>query len=150
MSGSERGGIIGLPQSWLGPVAELVRLYNRYGSLPRAITAIISSYIISSVFGFGSFIIGSVFAVFDALTLSLRWVQQRVGVQFGMAGYTVLDGVRTVQQTIGGAVESLGPAGPIVAIAFAAIVLALVYRVGVALIGELPVGSSVVDILGLR
>jgi len=141
---------LGIPQSWLSPIAQLAALYNEYGSLPRAFTAIISSYIVSSVFGLGSYVVDSVLSVFDVITFSLGYVQRQIGRQAGFLGINVLGILRGVQRQIGAVIESLGPAGPPVAITVFALILFAVYRIGVALLGELPVGSSLIDTLGLR
>lgn len=151
-----------LPTAWLGtirqlisltrngPIRQLIDLYNEYGSIPRAVFGLITTYIVSSVFGFGQFIVGSVLSVFDYVTLSLAWVQAQLGASFGLVGFDILAAFRWVQIQIGSAAAAAGPAAPIIAIVFGAATVTVLYRAGVAILGELPVGSSLVDFLGLR
>ncbi|ELZ23496.1 hypothetical protein C475_14523 [Halosimplex carlsbadense 2-9-1] len=112
--------------------------------------AIISTYIVESVFGLGSYVVASVLSVFDFVTLSLAWVQAQISGAFAWVGFDILSAVRWVQVELAIATEAAGPLGPLVAIAIASVTLAVLYRAGIALLGELPGGSSLVDFLGLR
>ncbi|WP_415381469.1 hypothetical protein [Halosimplex sp. TS25] len=151
-SGGSDGGLAGavLPSGWVRPLAQLVGLYREYGSIPKAIFGLISTYIVSSVFGFGGYVVSSILAVFDWITLSLAWVQVELGGSFTIVGFRVLNAYRWVQGQLGNAAASAGPLAPVIAIAIGAVIFAVLYRALIALLGELPGGSSIVDFLGLR
>jgi len=150
--GSDGGGglLIGIPKAWASPIREIAALYREYGSIPRAMAAIISTYVVESVFGLGSYVVASVLSVFDYATLSLAWVQTQLGGAFAWVGFDILSALRWVQIQLGTAATAAGPLAPLVAIAIASVTLAVLYRAGIALLGELPGGSSLVDFLGLR
>jgi len=139
-----------LPTWLLEPLRELAGLYQEYGSIPRAVVAIISGYIVSSVFGLGAYIVGSILTVFDVVAGSIAWVQYQAGAAFGFTGNSILRALRDVQLAFGDAIASAGPLAPVIAGGLAAIALYGTYRVGVAVAGEFPVASTIVDLLGLR
>ncbi|WP_436931676.1 hypothetical protein [Halosimplex halobium] len=144
------GTIIGIPTAWLAPLRELVALYREYGSLPRAVFSLIATYLVSSVFGFGSWIVASVLSVFDMVTLALAWVQVQLSSAFAFVGIDILGALRWVQLELAAGAQAAGPLAPLVTIAIGSIALAVTYRALIALVGELPGGSSLVDFLGLR
>lgn len=157
MSASDGGrGIriqVELPE-WLSslrrPLEQLRALYERFGSLPGAIFGLISLYLLNGILDVIGVITGSVLFAFDLVVGAFRWVQRALVGAFGAVGIDVLGALTDLQVALAGIVAGAGPAGPFIAVAAVSVSLYLMYRVGVALLGELPVGSSIVDILGLR
>lgn len=149
---SER--LIGVPKSWVQPIQEVVALYNEYGSVPRAIAAIISLYIVNAFLNLAGYLVGSIVMVGDIAAGSLDAVRGILGGIGQVIGFNFLTVASEIQLAIADVVTQLGPLGPPVAIGTGAILLYLAYllivRIGIAVVGELPVGSSIVDILGLR
>ena len=144
MSGSASGG------GEARALAELVGLVTRYGSLTRAIVAIISLYILNGVLDVVGIVVGSVLFAFDLIVGSLATAQRLLLGALGAVGIDILAALTSLQREIAGVVEGAGPAGPVIAVAAGAIGLYVLWRVGVALVGELPGGSTLVDLLGLR
>jgi hypothetical protein len=139
-----------IPRSWVEPIQQLVALVKEYGSLPRAIGAIISLYIVNSVLNFGTYVVESILLLFSYITGSLAYVQAAVGVNFAALGTAILTAIWSVQMQIVNTVNPYGPFAPVVLIGVTAIEALLAWRFIVALAGELPLGSSIVDFLGLR
>ncbi|PSQ06652.1 hypothetical protein BRC92_00335 [Halobacteriales archaeon QS_4_69_31] len=139
-----------LPESWIRPIRELVSLYNEYGSVPRAIAGIITTWIVASVLNLGSYVVGSILGVWDLVASSITTARVSVGSSLGGFGLEALQVLALVQNWIATAVAALGPAGPPVAVAIGSVALFLGYRLVIALIGEFPIGSTIVDVLGLR
>ena len=139
-----------IPRSWVEPIQQLVALVKEYGSLPRAIGAIISLYIVNSVLNFGTYVVESILLLFSYVTGSLAYVQSTLGVNFAAAGTALLAALWSFQIQIATFVSPYGPATPIVMVGLTAIEALVLWRFIVALAGELPLGSSIVDFLGLR
>jgi hypothetical protein len=131
-------------------VREVASLIARYGSLPRAIFAIISLYILNGLFSIINVVAGSVLYVFDLIVGSLQTAQALLVGAFGAVGIDILGALVGVQQAVSVVVASAGPLGPPLAVAAASLSLYVLYRLGIAALGELPVGSTVVDLLRLR
>ncbi|WP_254271096.1 hypothetical protein [Haloarcula marina] len=112
--------------------------------------AIISGYIVRSVLNLGAFGVNSVLSAFGIVAGFFDGIRVTLVRAFGSIGIDLLAAYLSVQQVIGSAVRVAGPGGPFLAIGFTAVTLYLGYRVAVALLGEIPVGSSIVDLLGLR
>ena len=111
---------------------------------------IISTYIVSVFLGLGDWIVSSVLLVF-------AWF----GGAFNVAGVTLINSVsvvttpllvvgRDLTLVIASVVGAAGPLGPPIAGAFAAVLLYVGYRLLIAVAGEFPVGSTIVDLLRLR
>lgn len=147
---SSDSGPVLLPGEWLAPIKELVALYEKYGSVPRAIFGLISLYIADSVLSLGSFAVGVVLSVWDFVTRSIDSARLLLVGLFGGVGGTLLGVAELVVDEVAVAVASLGPFGPPLAVATGALTLYATYRLLIALLGELPGGSSVVDLLGVR
>lgn len=131
-------------------VKQLVALIREYGSLPRAIFGLISLYLLNGILDVVGIVVGSILFAFDLVVASLATAQGLLIRAFGAVGIDVLGALVGLQRAIGGVVEAAGPAGPPLAVAFGAVSLYVLWRIGIALLGELPGGSSIVDLLGLR
>jgi len=150
MSGSDSGSLVAIPKSLLQPLKQLAALADRYGSVPRAIVAIISLYIVNGVLSIGSYIVGSFVAFNDSVTASFRLAQNVLIGSFGSVGVDVLAVGRSIQLQIASVIQGAGPLGPPIAVGLGAIIVYAVYRIIIVALGELPLGSSLVDLLGLR
>jgi uncharacterized membrane protein len=151
VSGSESGGdLIAIPTDLLEPVGQLAALTKEYGSVPRAIFALISIYILNGIFSIFSVIVGAVLFVFDVFVGALDTARVLLVGGFAAVGVDLLGVLVSIQEQISAVVASAGPAGPPLAVGAASIMIYVGYRLGVALLGELPVGSTIVDLLGLR
>jgi hypothetical protein len=121
-------------------------LSNPYGF----VASLISVYIVGVVFDVASILIGSVLYAFDIIAGSFGYAQRTLVVGFSTVGIDILGALVGVQQAVSGVVASAGPLGPPLAVAAASLSLYVLYRLGIAALGELPVGSTVVDLLRLR
>lgn len=158
MSGSESDGefvkdvkaLVGA----LGPVADELRAFGALakekGGVGPAIFFLITSYILAGIFDVINVIAGSILFAFDMVVGALRVARQLLIGAFGGVGRDILGVYTLVQQAFADVLAGAGPFAPIIAVAVAAGALYLIIRVGVALLGELPIGSSIVDLLGLR
>lgn len=138
----------------LGPVADELRAFGalarQKGGVAPAIFFLITSYILAGIFNVINVIAGSVLFAFDFLVGALTVAQIMLVGAFGGVGRDILSTAVSVQQAFADVLVGAGPLAPIIAVAVAAGALYLVSRVGVVLLGELPIGSSIVDLLGLR
>lgn len=151
MSGNDsETTIVSLPDSLLDPLRELGALYKRYGSVPRAIFALISLYIVNGALSIGSFVVGSVLAVFDFAAGSIRSVQLFLINSFGAVGVNILGIYQSVVNDVASVIQLAGPLGPPIAAIIGGVLIYGAYRLTVAALGELPLGSSLVDLLGVR
>lgn len=135
----------------LAPLASVANVLVRFGTNPVGFVAsIISLYIVNTVVNIGAYAVNVILAAFDIVTGALNVV--RGGLSWALGGVgdqiigAILSGRAQVVDVVGGA----GPAGPIIAAVVAAVGLYVLYRLGVALLGEIPIGSTIVDLLGLR
>jgi len=149
VSASE-GGSGGFQISEIEAAQRLAALISRYGSIPRAIFALISLYLLNGVFSIVNVVAGSVLYVFDLFVGSLGVAQDLLVSAFGAVGVDILGALLGVQQAVSGVVASAGPLGPPLAILAASALLYGLYRLAVALLGEFPGGSTIVDLLRLR
>jgi hypothetical protein len=131
-------------------IGQLVGLVRSYGSLPRAIFALISLYLLNGIFSIFGVVAGSVLYVFDLIVGSLQVAQSLLIGAFGAVGVDLLGVFVALEGEIAGVVASAGPAGPVIAVGSTAVILFVGYRLAVSVLGELPVGSTIVDLLGLR
>lgn len=146
MSGSEGSSDGGRAAA----IGQLVSLVTEYGSLPRAVFALITLYILNGIFSVIDVLAGSVLFVFDVVVGSLQTAQALLVGAFGAVGVDILGALFGVQQALSGVVAGAGPLGPPLAVAAASLMLYGLYRLTVALLGELPGGSTLVDLLGVR
>jgi len=131
-------------------IGQLVALVREYGSLPRAIFGLISLYILGGILTGVRIVTGSILYVFDLVVGALQVAQSLLIGAFAAVGLDVLGLLGDLGGELGRVVAEAGPLGPPIAVGAAAVGLFAMYRVGVALVGELPLGSSIVDILRLR
>ncbi|GGN92267.1 hypothetical protein [Haloarcula pellucida] len=135
----------------LAPLASVARVLVRFGRNPVGfVTTIISLYIVDSVLNIGAFAVNSILSAFGIIVGFFDGIRVTLVTAFGSVGIDILGGYVAVQQSIANVVASAGAAAPFLAIGFASVAVYVGYRVGVALLGELPLGSSIVDLLGLR
>lgn len=135
----------------LAPLAKVAGVLVRFGTNPVGFVAsIISIYVVNTVLNLGAFGVNVVLAggdilvgIFDFARVVLIWA-------FGGVGRDILAGVLIVREAVADVVGSAGPAGPIIAAVVVSVGLYGLYRLAVAGLGELPLGSSIVDLLGLR
>lgn len=146
MSGSEGSSDGGR----VAAIQQLVALVTEYGSLPRAVFALITLYILNGIFSVIDVVAGSVLFVFDLVVGSVQTAQALLVGAFGAVGVDILGALVGVQQAVSGVVAVAGPLGPPLAVASASLMLYVLYRLTVALLGELPGGSTIVDLLGVR
>lgn len=111
---------------------------------------IINLYILGGIFAIFNTIAAGVLGAFDIIVGALVIVRELLVGAFGAVGVDIIGGIVGFQQSLVESLSIFGPAAPIVLTAIAVAVMFLIYRVGVALLGELPIGSSIVDLLGLR
>lgn len=114
------------------------------------VASIITLYILNGLFSIIDVVAGSILFVFDVVVGSLRTAQALLVGAFGAVGVDIFGALVGVQQALSGVVAAAGPLGPPLAVAAASLMLYGLYRLTVALLGELPGGSTIVDLLGVR
>lgn len=135
----------------LAPLATVARVLVRFGRNPvRFVATIISLYIVNGFLNLGAFLVNSVLTAFGIVTGAFDFVRVLLVNAFGSLGINILAVYASGQQALADVIATAGPAAPFLATGFTAVVLYVGYRVGVALLGEVPIGSSIVDLLGLR
>jgi hypothetical protein len=112
--------------------------------------SIISLYISSlflDLFGLASWV---VLGVFDSFAYVFDVARLFLISAFGQVGIRILGVVTTFGAELNRALYVLGPAAPFVVALFGSLVFYGLYRGTIALLGEVPGGSTVVDFLRLR
>jgi len=123
----------------------------RFAQTPfKFVFSIISAYIVATVIGFGQYIVGSVLLVFDTVAGYFRSAAILLVASLQIATDPVLVAGRLITIQIARVVVAAGPLGPPIAAALTALLLYGTYRLLIAVAGEFPVGSTLVDFLGLR
>jgi hypothetical protein len=134
-------------------IGQLVGLVTEYGSLPRAVFALITLYILNGLFAIVDVIAGSVLFGFDLVVGSLQAAQALLVGAFGAVGIDILGALVGVQQAIAGVVASAGPFAPVLAVGSASLLIYGLYvfgrRLAVGLLGELPGGSTLLELFGV-
>jgi hypothetical protein len=134
-------------------IGQLVGLVTEYGSLPRAVFALITLYILNGLFAIVDVIAGSVLFGFDLVVGSLQAAQTLLVGAFGAVGIDILGALVGVQQAIAGVVASAGPLAPVLAVGSASLLIYAMYvfgrRLVVGLLGELPGGSTLLELFGV-
>lgn len=135
----------------LTDLANYVNVLTDFASDPFGfVFEIISTYIVGTILGLGRYLIRSVLTAFGFVTAPL----QAFGALLVSSLYTVLAPVTALVQQltaiIATTVMAAGPLGPPIAAMFAAALAYGLYRIIIAVAGEVPVGSTVVDLLRLR
>ena len=148
MSGSESGS--GISETRV--IAELVSLVRSYGSVPRAIFALISLYILEGIFSIFGVIAGSVLFVFDVIVGSFETVLSLLLGAYSAVGSDILGVFLALERNVAGVVASAGPLGPVVAVGGTALILWIVWefgsRLAIGVLGELPGGSTLLSLVG--
>lgn len=135
----------------LAPLANVAGFLARFGRNPVGfIVSVISLYIVNAVLNLGAFAVNSVLGVFNAVVGAIRAAQALLTGAFAFVGVDILGIFASLNEIVATIAASAGPFGPPLIAAFAAVSIYGTYRVGVALLGEIPIGSSIVDLLGLR
>lgn len=110
----------------------------------------VSEFVVSSVFGLFGIIVEWIQAAFDLVVLAVDGARSLAIGAFAAVGVDILGALVAVQQQLAAAVATLGPAAPLVAVAAGSVAIYVVARLGIGLLGELPLGSTIVDLLRLR
>jgi len=139
-----------LPSTLLKPLVELASLYREYGSIPRVIAAVISLYIVNTILSIGGFAVSILVSAGNIVSGAFVIVRELLVGAFSVVGVNILGIYQWLIGVLAGVVASLGPFGPPLAIGVGAVLVYSAYRVTIVLLGELPLGSSIVDLLGLR
>lgn len=157
MSGSESDSLAEEAKALiraLGPVADELRqfgaLVKQKGGIAPAIFFLISWYILGGIRSLLQVIVGSILSVFDLFVGALMVARLTLVGAFGGVGQEILGAYVTVQTVFAGLLAGAGPFAPVIAVGVAAVSLYVVIRVATVALGELPIGSSIVDLLGLR
>lgn len=137
--------------SALAPLVRFVDILERFARDPRGfIFGFISTYLVATALGFGNFIVGSILSVFDIVARSLQLAATYLVGSLQVVTTPVLAIGQRLTLIIASVVQSAGPLGPPIAAAITAVLLILAYRLVIAVAGEFPVASTIVDFLGLR
>lgn len=157
MSGSDGDRIIRVQAvlpSWaqsLRPLANVVGALVEFGRNPVGfVMSIISLYVVNAIFGLFGIIVGSVQAAFDVFVFAFDGARVMLIGAASSVGLDIQSAIAGLMMQVADAVEMLGPAAPIVAVGMGSVLVYATYRLTVVLAGELPLGSSIVDLLGLR
>lgn len=148
-----RRTIIKIPeplQEVMGPLVQFGRLAKEKGGVVPAIFAIITAYILEGIFGVIGVITGSILYAFEIVVGAIEFARDLLVGAFGVVGVDLIGALIDVQREILTVVEGAGPAAPVIAAGAAVVSVLILYRLAVAALGELPIGSSIVDLLGLR
>lgn len=89
------------------------------------IGSIISAYIVSTVLNVGAFGVNAVLAMFDIVAGGFDFVRVRFVNAFSAVGVDLLGVYSMVQQAVTGVIASAGPAAPVLAVAFTAVLVYL-------------------------
>lgn len=114
------------------------------------IVEVVAAFVVATLLELGAIVVGVVDTFATTLAAIPRVARLALSGAFGAAGDVFIGTVASAYASLLGVVSVAGPAAPLVVVGLLAGTVALTYRVGVALVGELPGGSSLVDILGLR
>jgi len=135
----------------LAPLVSVAETLREFGRDPVGFVAsIISLYIVDSFLNLGGYVVGSFLLVFDYITTPLQSAENLLVAALSLGGQPTLLALQSLTETVSGVVQQAGPAGPILAAVIAGVFIYVSVRVGVALLGEIPGGSTIVDLLRLR
>lgn len=131
--------------------SETADFLRRFANNPAALViSVVSSFVVSVVFGFFEFLIGAVLYPFDLLVGGLGWVQRQLVGAFGAVGFDILGALTGLQLQLVAVVEAAGPAGPVLAAAAAAVAIVVLYRTILAVLVAVPGGESLLTLFGGR
>ena len=131
----------------LASVAQRIR---EAGSCQQAVLTIVATWVASSVLGFGEYLIGFVFRLFTPVLRAIGLTERGVVAAFAPAGAAILGVFRGLTTVVRDVTGVAGPVAPIIATLLVLGLAYVTYRVAIAVLGEFPGGSTLVDLLGLR
>lgn len=114
------------------------------------VTQVILGFIVNSFLQAGAYIVGTILAGFDLVVGALSVAQSLLVGAFGAAGLDILGALLSVQRMVADVVGAAGPAGPPLAVLFAAVGIYALYRLAIALAVLVPGGDSLLTLIGLR
>lgn len=129
---------------------EVAAYVEHYGTFPRAVFALITGYILEVVFGFVGVIAASVLLAFDYVVGALEYARAALLGVFGPAGAEFLGWLAGLQATFAEVTAMAGPAAPLVAVALSLGFGYAVLRVGILVVGNVPLLGAIVGALGVR
>lgn len=148
--GSSRIVVLELP-GWLQALRPVATTLVTFGKNPVGfVFGIISLYISSLFLDLFGIATGVVLGIFDTFGYVFDLARRFLIGSFGQLGVGLLNVVLNFGRTIARGLDFLGPAAPIVVGLIAGVVMYGLYRLVIGLLGELPVGSTLVDLLRLR
>lgn len=136
------------PVIW--PLVALGQAIKEAGSWQKAILAFLTTYIVTGALNIGQTIIGFVFQLFNPILMTIGLTQRSVTSAFRPVGDAILGFTMTINDAVREVAGVTGPAAPIVTTLLVVAIAYVTFRVLVALAGEVPGGSTVVDLLRLR
>lgn len=135
----------------LRPLAGVVGVLVDFAKNPVGfVMSIISLYVVNAIFGLFGIIVGSIQAAFDVFVWAFDGARVMLISAASAVGFDILSAIAGLQMQFADAVSLLGPAAPIVAVGVGSLGVYATYRLVVVAAGELPLGSSIVDVLRLR
>jgi uncharacterized membrane protein len=112
------------------------------------VTRIISYYLVGGILTAGTWLIEAFLYPFDLVIWGLEWLQRTLVEAFRWLGLDILGALVGLERQIAAAVEMLGPAAPVVAVAVAGIAIFGLYRAGIAGIKLIPGGDALLSLIG--
>lgn len=137
--------------NWLQALKPVARVLIQFGRNPVAfVFSLISLYIANAVLGLFQVATGAVLWIYEGLASIFDMARVFLISGFGSVGIDLLNVVASLGAALNRALFALGPAAPFVVAFVGAAALYGLYRLGIGLLGEVPIGSTVVDVLRLR
>lgn len=114
---------------WLAALKPVAKVLLAFGRDPYGFVAtIISVYVLQSVFGLASYVVGSILAAFNTITGAIGFAQSLLITAFSALGDVLLIPLVALEQALASVVAGAGAAAPIIAVAGSAVLLYGVYR----------------------
>ena len=141
---------VALPD-WLQALRPVVGTLIAFGRNPVGfIITAVATWLVAGALSVGSVLVAGADYAGTLLAAAPQSVQAFLASAFAPVAQTLVGLAGQATASIGAVLATAGPAAPVLVAVFAAVVAVVLYRVGVALLGELPGGSSLVDILDFR
>jgi hypothetical protein len=135
----------------LAPLAGVASVLVAFGEDPVGfIVEVVAAFLVATLLELGGIAVGAVDTIASTVAAVPRFVRLLVSGAFSQAGALVIGGIADLFRGVATTAQAAGPAGPVLVTVTLALTLVALYRVSVALIGEVPGGSSLVDIFNLR
>lgn len=148
--GSSRVIELTLP-GWLRALKPVAAVLVQFGKNPVGfVFSIISLYISSLFIDLFGLVTGVVLGVFDSFAYVFDLARVLLVQAFGFVGIEILGLVAQIGLELRQALFLLGPAAPFLVALVGSLVLYGLYRGTIALLGEVPGGSTLVDFLRIR